>query len=77
MLLQAEIMIARNISLQYKFTEDLLERRDASGELDHFVTSILQNSEVSVRGGPMGPAGSVISKLFQAAQRVWQFFSQN
>jgi hypothetical protein len=70
MVMQAEIIIARNISLQSKFTSELLERPDAKEELEHFVATILQNSEVPVRGGPMGPAGNIISKLFQAAQRV-------
>ena len=31
---------------------------------------ILQNSEVMVRGGPLGPAGTAIQKLFLAAQKV-------
>ncbi|XP_060585547.1 rab3 GTPase-activating protein catalytic subunit-like [Ruditapes philippinarum] len=70
MVMQAEIIIARNISLQSKFTSELLERPDAKEELEHFVATILQNSEVPVRGGPMGPAGNIISKLFQAAQRA-------
>lgn len=70
MIMHAEIIIARNLSLQSKFTVDLLERQDSRQELEHFVATILQNSEVPVRGGPMGPAGSVISKLFQAAQRA-------
>ena len=69
----AEILIARNVSLKSKFTQDLLEHADAQQELEHFISSILQNSEVAVRGGPMGPAGSVISKLFHAAQRVRKF----
>ncbi|KAL4221433.1 Rab3 GTPase-activating protein catalytic subunit [Mactra antiquata] len=69
-IMQAEIIIARNLSLRSKFTTDLLEREDAQQELEHFVVTILQNSEVPVRGGPMGPAGSVISKLFQSAQRA-------
>ena len=34
------------------------------------MASILQNSEVMVRGGPMGPAGTAIQKLFLAAQKV-------
>lgn len=77
----AEILIARNLSLKSKFTQDLLEHADAQQELEHFISSILQNSEVTVRGGPMGPAGSVISKLFHVAQRVsfisFQWFSHS
>ena len=70
MIIQAEVIVARNLSLKSKFTDSLLERQDAAEELQHFVASILQNSEVMVRGGPMGPAGTAIQKLFLAAQKV-------
>ena len=73
MIIQAEVIIARNISLKSKFTESLLERADAVEELHHFVACVLQNSEVTVRGGPLGPAGTAIQKLFYAAQRVRLF----
>ena len=70
MIMHAELILARNISLKAKFTEELLEHADAREELEKFVSAVLQTAEVEVRGGPMGPAGSVIYKLFQAAQRV-------
>ncbi|XP_052237519.1 rab3 GTPase-activating protein catalytic subunit-like isoform X2 [Dreissena polymorpha] len=69
MLIHAEVLISRNQSLQNKFHPDLLEHSDARAELQVFVSSILHNSEVAVRGGPMGPAGTVISRIFQAAMR--------
>ncbi|KAK3589406.1 hypothetical protein CHS0354_020737 [Potamilus streckersoni] len=70
MISHAEIVIARNQSLRSKFTASLLDRTDAESELRHFVNSILKNSEVPVRGGPQGPAGSIIHKLFSAAQKA-------
>ena len=70
MLLQAEVIIARNLSLKSKFTDSLLDRPDAVEELHHFVACILQNSEVAIRGGPLGPAGTAVQKLFYSAQRV-------
>ena len=70
LIIQAEVIVARNLSLKSKFTDSLLERRDAAEELQHFVACILQNSEVMVRGGPLGPAGTAIQKLFLAAQKV-------
>ncbi|XP_052812233.1 rab3 GTPase-activating protein catalytic subunit-like isoform X2 [Mya arenaria] len=70
MIMQAEVIIARSLSLKTKFTSELLEHRDATTELQVFVRSVLQNSEVTIRGGPMGPAGSVITKLFQSAMRA-------
>ena len=70
MIIQAEVIIARNLSLKSKFTDSLLERPDAADELHHFVACVLQNSEVAVRGGPLGPAGTAIQKLFYSAQRV-------
>ncbi|KAL3864829.1 hypothetical protein ACJMK2_006481 [Sinanodonta woodiana] len=70
MISHAEIVIARNQSLRSKFTADLLDQKDAENELRHFVNSILKNSEVTVRGGPRGPAGTIIYKLFIAAQKA-------
>ncbi|XP_014777563.1 rab3 GTPase-activating protein catalytic subunit [Octopus bimaculoides] len=66
----AETVIARAKSLKNKFTKDLLEQKEAEEELTLFVSSLLQQSEVIVRGGPYGPAGSVIHKLFVAAQKA-------
>ena len=76
MIIQAEVIIARNLSLKSKFTDSLLERPDAADELHHFVACVLQNSEVAVRGGPLGPAGTAIQKLFYSAQRVSLYFSK-
>ena len=66
----AETMIARAKSLKSKFTKDLLDQKNAEKELEQFVVDLLHHQEVSVRGGPYGPAGSIIHKLFVAAQKV-------
>ncbi|KAL5005916.1 hypothetical protein ScPMuIL_017074 [Solemya velum] len=65
----AEVVIARAKSLKTKFTEELLDQPGAEEELNYFVSNLLQHPEVSIRGGPCGPAGSVIHKLFIAAQK--------
>ncbi|ESP04825.1 hypothetical protein LOTGIDRAFT_211630 [Lottia gigantea] len=66
----SETVIARAKSLKTKFTIDLLDMPTADEELETFVNSLLKQPEVMVRGGPCGPAGSIIHKLFTAAQRA-------
>lgn len=66
----AETVSSRAQSLKTKFTRDLLEKGKAEEELHHFVASLLQQPEVMVRGGPCGPAGSAIHKLFVASQKA-------
>ncbi|XP_033728070.1 LOW QUALITY PROTEIN: rab3 GTPase-activating protein catalytic subunit-like [Pecten maximus] len=65
----AETMIARAKSLKSKFTKDLLDHKNAEKEMEQFVSELLHHQEVAVRGGPYGPAGSCIHKLFIAAQK--------
>lgn len=66
----AETVFSRAQSLKTKLTRDLLERGKAEEELHHFVASLLQQPEVTVRGGPFGPAGSVVHRLFVASQKA-------
>lgn len=66
----AETVASRAQSLKTKFTRDLLEKGKAEEELHNFVASLLQQPEVTVRGGPCGPAGSAIHKLFVASQKA-------
>nr|KAG5694651.1 hypothetical protein BaRGS_003929 [Batillaria attramentaria] len=66
----AETVSSRAQSLKTKFTRELLEKGKAEEELHHFVSSLLQQPEVIVRGGPCGPAGSAIHKLFVASQKA-------
>ena len=66
----AETVIARTRSLKSKFTVDMLDNAGGEEELQLFVSSLLQQPEVSVRGGPCGPAGAIIHKLFVASQKA-------
>ncbi|XP_041356173.1 rab3 GTPase-activating protein catalytic subunit-like [Gigantopelta aegis] len=66
----AETVIARTRSLKSKFTVDMLENVGGEEELQLFVSSLLQQPEVNVRGGPCGPAGAIIHKLFVASQKA-------
>ncbi|XP_046346291.1 rab3 GTPase-activating protein catalytic subunit-like [Haliotis rufescens] len=66
----AETLIARTVSLRSKFSEDLLEQRGAESELHHFVSCLHQHPEVTVRGGPCGPVGAIIHKLFVQSQKA-------
>ena len=66
----AETVSSRAQSLKSKFTRDLLEKGKAEEELHSFVSCLLQQPEVDVRGGAYGPAGSAIHKLFSAAQKA-------
>ena len=68
----AETISARTTSLRSKFTSNHLASPAQEGkeeEIEGFVTSLLTQGEVSVRGGACGPAGAVIHKMFIAAQR--------
>ncbi|KAJ8320495.1 hypothetical protein KUTeg_002082 [Tegillarca granosa] len=65
----AELCIARAKSLKNKFSKDLLEKPEAEEEMDNFVSELLHQHEVPVTGGPCGPAGSIIHKLFVMAQK--------
>uniref|UniRef100_A0A0B7ASM6 Rab3 GTPase-activating protein catalytic subunit n=1 Tax=Arion vulgaris TaxID=1028688 RepID=A0A0B7ASM6_9EUPU len=69
----AETFSARTTSLWSKFTSDHLLSPDQEGkeeEIESFVTSLLTQSEVPVRGGACGPAGAIIHKMFVAVQRA-------
>ncbi|GFS18446.1 rab3 GTPase-activating protein catalytic subunit [Elysia marginata] len=68
----AETISARTTSLRSKFTSNHLSSPAQEGkeeEIEGFVTSLLTQGEVSVRGGACGPAGAIIHKMFIAAQR--------
>ncbi|CAG5116376.1 unnamed protein product [Candidula unifasciata] len=69
----AETVAARTTSLRSKFTSDHLTSPDQEGkeeEIESFLTSLLTQGEVPVRGGACGPAGAIIHKMFIAAQRA-------
>lgn len=69
----AETVSARTTSLRSKFTSDHLTSPDQEGkeeEIESFLSCLLTQSEVPVRGGACGPAGAIIHKMFIAAQRA-------
>ncbi|RUS82511.1 hypothetical protein EGW08_009725 [Elysia chlorotica] len=68
----AETISARTTSLRSKFTSNHLaspQLEGKEGEIEGFITSLLTQGEVAVRGGACGPAGAIIHKMFIAAQR--------
>nr|XP_006816405.1 PREDICTED: rab3 GTPase-activating protein catalytic subunit-like [Saccoglossus kowalevskii] len=65
----AEVVIARAQSLRAKFSQQVLEDDDKQTELEKFVSSLLEQPEVSVLGAGRGPAGTILHRLFAAAQR--------
>ncbi|XP_041120289.1 rab3 GTPase-activating protein catalytic subunit-like [Polyodon spathula] len=69
-IMAVETIIARARSLKAKFgiskCENIVERED----LERFVNSLLEETEVSVVGAGRGPAGRIIHNLFVTAQRA-------
>ncbi|KAM6987009.1 rab3 GTPase-activating protein catalytic subunit [Aplochiton taeniatus] len=65
-LMAVETVIACARSLKAKFG---IGKGEVSEELERFVSSLLEEPEVSVVGAGRGPAGSIIHKLFVSAQR--------
>ncbi|XP_012682028.1 rab3 GTPase-activating protein catalytic subunit isoform X2 [Clupea harengus] len=68
MVLEAVIACAR--SLKAKFGVGKSERGGEEDELERFVSSLLEEPEVTVLGAGRGPAGSIIHKLFVSSQRA-------
>ncbi|KAH9514641.1 Rab3 GTPase-activating protein catalytic subunit [Bulinus truncatus] len=69
----AEVVTARTTSLRSKFTSDHLtspEKEGKEAEIESFVTALLNQGEVLVKGGACGPAGAIIHKMFIASQRA-------
>ncbi|KAK0049529.1 rab3 GTPase-activating protein catalytic subunit [Biomphalaria pfeifferi] len=69
----AEVFTARTVSLRSKFTSDHLtfpEQEGKETEIENFVTALLNQGEVLVKGGACGPAGAIIHKMFIASQRA-------
>uniref|UniRef100_A0A8C7VFC9 Rab3 GTPase-activating protein catalytic subunit n=1 Tax=Oncorhynchus mykiss TaxID=8022 RepID=A0A8C7VFC9_ONCMY len=69
-LIAVETVIARSRSLKAKFGIGKAEQGDNAEDLERFVSSLLEEPEVSVIGAGRGPAGSIIHKLFVSAQRA-------
>lgn len=65
-----ETLIARATSLKAKFPSSLVESSSGKEEVEKFISDLLHINEVPINGGPTGPVGNMIHKLFVAAQRV-------
>ncbi|XP_019614201.1 PREDICTED: rab3 GTPase-activating protein catalytic subunit-like [Branchiostoma belcheri] len=65
-----ETVIARARSLRAKFNTEKAGSEDGVRELERFVSSLLEQPEVTVIGAGRGPAGTVIHKLFATAQKA-------
>ncbi|XP_040922948.1 rab3 GTPase-activating protein catalytic subunit isoform X3 [Toxotes jaculatrix] len=65
-----ETVVTRARSLKAKFAISEGEKGEDAGELEKFVSSLLEEPEVVVIGAGQGPAGSIIHRLFINAQRA-------
>ncbi|XP_062269956.1 rab3 GTPase-activating protein catalytic subunit isoform X1 [Platichthys flesus] len=74
-LMTIEAVITQVRSLKAKFAVNEGESEEDTAELEKFVSSLLEEPEVVVRGAGQGPAGSIIHRLFVSAQRLTEFTS--
>ncbi|XP_048775837.1 rab3 GTPase-activating protein catalytic subunit-like isoform X2 [Ostrea edulis] len=65
----AETLIARATSLKAKFPNSLEESSSGKEDVGKFISDLLHHTEVPINGGPTGPVGNMIHKLFVAAQK--------
>nr|XP_022322201.1 rab3 GTPase-activating protein catalytic subunit-like isoform X2 [Crassostrea virginica] len=64
-----ETLISRATSLKAKFPSSLVESPSGKEEVERFISDLLCHTEVPISGGPSGPVGNMIHKLFVAAQK--------
>ncbi|XP_068610477.1 rab3 GTPase-activating protein catalytic subunit [Brachionichthys hirsutus] len=69
-LMAIETFITQARSLKAKFAVCEGEKGEDTEELEKFVSSLLEDTEVLVVGAGRGPAGSIIHRLFVSAQRA-------
>lgn len=62
--------MARAQSVRHKILGDTAGAEDSSQHLEKLVLRLLDSPEVSLEGGPRGPAALAIRKLFQQARKV-------
>lgn len=73
---EVEACIARAQSVRHKVLGDSHTPNSSfSSPLEALVLRLLDSPEVTLDGGPRGPAAAVIRKLFQQAQRVGSFIN--
>uniref|UniRef100_A0A4W6ELK6 Rab3 GTPase-activating protein catalytic subunit n=1 Tax=Lates calcarifer TaxID=8187 RepID=A0A4W6ELK6_LATCA len=69
-LMAMETVITQARSLKAKFAISEGDKGEDTGDLEKFVSSLLEEPEVVVIGAGQGPAGSIIHRLFVNAQRA-------
>ncbi|XP_063070153.1 rab3 GTPase-activating protein catalytic subunit [Engraulis encrasicolus] len=71
MVLEAVVARARSLKAKFGIGSSSSDRgKEEEEELERFVSSLLEDPEVSVLGAGRGPAGSIIHKMFVSAQRA-------
>ncbi|XP_076055611.1 RAB3 GTPase activating protein subunit 1 [Oratosquilla oratoria] len=73
-----EVSIAKAQSLRHKFLGDLPSTCSNSLEtLEELVKNLLESPDVTLEGGPRGPAAVIIRKLFRQAHRAAQLLDDS
>lgn len=62
--------VARAQSVRHKILGDAAAAKSSAQHLEELVLRLLDSPEVSLDGGPRGPAALAIRKLFQQARKV-------
>lgn len=72
---EVEVCVARAQSVRHKILGDAAAAHSSAQHLEDLVLRLLDSPEVSLEGGPRGPAALAIRKLFQQARKVSYFVS--
>lgn len=67
---EVEVCVARAQSVRHKILGDTAGAQGTAQHLEDLVLRLLDSPEVSLEGGPRGPAALAIRKLFQQARKV-------
>ena len=68
-LIQAEIFVTRAQSLFTKFSQEKSDLDISYNDLQEYVTAFLEQAEIPILGAARGPLGTIIHRLFVAAQK--------
>lgn len=67
---EVEVCVARAQSVRHKILGDAARAEGSSQHLEELVLRLLDSPEVSLEGGPRGPAALAVRKLFQQARKA-------
>uniref|UniRef100_A0A0N7ZDJ5 Rab3 GTPase-activating protein catalytic subunit n=1 Tax=Scylla olivacea TaxID=85551 RepID=A0A0N7ZDJ5_SCYOL len=67
---EVEVCVARAQSVRHKILGDAAGAEGSSQHLEELVLRLLDSPEVSLEGGPRGPAALAVRKLFQQARKA-------